>query len=286
MKKKRIISFLCVATLLATCGLNMGVPVRAEEGTESAEAADETAETTVESCTSEAPQRFTGTKEAFEGVQYDAVYQNSNLKYLKAVSDGENLYIACEAKSLGTDFAIHIETAAGKGFDLGSGGILVANESAVSGETVTDKTAGETLDEFKLTETGVEAKIPADLMGGYSSTYEVSILTAEGEQLPDSAAVDGPGLIVESPIMEEAPKITLDGKADDWKGLTAVGRGEGSLGDIYALRDAENLYIMTTIKDVKDPESSASYTTSLFIEADQNAGTGFHHSGYAKKQRW
>ncbi|MBE5854157.1 MAG: DUF4832 domain-containing protein [Lachnospiraceae bacterium] len=285
MKKKRIISFLCVATLLATSGASAAIPVRADESAEATDEiaeADETTETTVESCTSEAPQRFTGTKEAFEGVQYDAVYQNSNLKYLKAVSDGENLYIACEAKSLGTDFAIHIETAAGKGFDLGSGGILVANESAASGETATDKTAGETLDEFKLTETGVEAKIPADMMGGYSSTYEVSILTAEGEQLPDSAAVDGPGLIVESPIMEEAPKITLDGKADDWKGLTAVGRGEGSLGDIYALRDAENLYIMTTIKDVKDPESSASYTTSLFIEADQNAGTGFHHSGYAK----
>ena len=271
MKKKRIISFLCVATLLATSGVSAAIPVRADE-TEEASNETEAEETTAESCTSEAPQRFTGTKEAFEGVQYDAVYQNSNLKYLKAVSDGENLYIACKAKDLGEDFAIHIEKANGKSYDLGSSVVLIEE----------GQPAGFQMDDFHLTETGVEVKIPANMMDGYSSTYEVSILTAEGEQLPDSAAVDGPGLLVESPIMESAPAITLDGKADDWKGLTAVGRGEGSLGDIYALRDAENLYIMTTIKDVKDPESSASYTTSLFIEADQNAGTGFHHSGYAK----
>ena len=38
---------------------------------------------------------------------------------------------------------------------------------------------------------------------------------------------------------------------------------------------------MTYIKGVTDPESSAAYTTSLFIGTDNDDATGFIHSGYA-----
>ncbi|MBO7335351.1 MAG: hypothetical protein J6U42_00255, partial [Lachnospiraceae bacterium] len=88
-------------------------------------------------------------------------------------------------------------------------------------------------------------------------------------------------LTVTAPLETEPPVITMDGDDSDWKNLTKIGSGEGPLGDLYAFRDNDTLYVMTYIKGVTDPESDAAYTTSLFIGTDNDDGTGFIHPGYA-----
>ena len=58
----------------------------------------------------EASKRFTGEPSQWDAIDYDAVNLNSNLKCLKAVSDGSYLYIHTEAKHLSNNFTIYIKT--------------------------------------------------------------------------------------------------------------------------------------------------------------------------------
>ncbi|MBO4902395.1 MAG: DUF4832 domain-containing protein [Lachnospiraceae bacterium] len=218
-----------------------------------------------------ASKQFSGTPNQWDSILYDAVFSNSNLISLKAVCDGENLYIHAKAKALSNNFTVFIRTDKAE-YLLKANGVVYTAKDGKAIDTGTPAA------DFFKADTGFEASIPLSVFAGNTDTFEIA-LDDEGERLPDDAEKM---LKVTAPIMEDAPKITPDGDASDWQGIAAIGKGEGSLGDLYAVRTPEGLYAMTTIKEVEDPESSAAYTTSLFIGTDNNDETGFIHEGYAE----
>ncbi len=223
-----------------------------------------------------AAKEFAGTKNQWGSILYDAVNQNSNLLALKAVTDRENLYIHADTKVLSNNFTVYIETDAAT-YELKANGSIF---KTVDGKRID---TGTPIKNYYKADNGFEAVIPTNLLDGGTDLYKVrmkegrEVLPDEDPENPDIPVF----LEVTASIDEDAPKITLDGNDSDWKGLAPIGTGEGSLGDLYAFRDNDNLYVMTYIKDVKDPESSAAYTTSLFIGADNDDATGYIHSGYA-----
>lgn len=217
-----------------------------------------------------ASKQFSGSVNQWDSIMYDAVFSNSNLKNLKAVCDGENLYINASAKALSNNFTAYINTDRAE-YLLKANGVIYTAKSGKAVDT------GTPVDGFFKTDTGFEAGIPVDTFDGNTNEFRIA-LEDEGERLPDA---EGEMLTVTAPIMEASPVIRPDGDDSDWKGIAPIGKGEGSLGDLYAFRNPEGLYVMTYIKDVEDPESSAAYTTSLFIGTDNNDATGFQHSGYA-----
>ncbi len=233
----------------------------------------------------EASKRFTGEPSQWDAIDYDAVNLNSNLKCLKAVSDGSYLYIHTEAKHLSNNFTIYIKTEEEcKGTDMTEywkdaqdcGFQLKADGKVYKMNGTKRVDMGTTLTEYYINDNGMEAKIPFEMLETTGTSFKVAMVD-QGEILPDAGKEM---LCAESPILEDAPAITVDGLADDWKGMESIGKGTGTLGDLYAFRDNDNLYVMTYISGVTDPESSAAYTTSLFIDSDQDTETGYQHSEY------
>ena len=233
----------------------------------------------------EAAKQFAGTPKQWEAIDYDAVFKNSNLKALKAVSDGTYLYVHASAKKLSNNFTLYIGTeeecggsdqseiwpgATDLGFTVKANGVLYrmkANARKDMGTQITD---------YYKSDQGFEIKIPLEVLGTSGTKFWVGINDG-GETLPDAGREL---LTVSTPIMEAAPEITVDGKADDWKGIEPIGKGSETLGDLYAIRTNDALYVMTYISGVTDPESSAAYTTSLFIDSDNDTETGYQHTGY------
>ena len=218
-----------------------------------------------------ASKQFSGTGDQWDAILYDAVYANSNLKALKALCDNENLYINISAKALSNNFSVFIYTDIGE-YQLKSNGVVYTTKDGQRVDT------GTQVEHYFKADNGFEIEIPVEIFSGNTDTFEL-VLDDEGERLPDQ---EGERLKITAPLTEPSPKIVPDGDASDWNGIAPIGKGEGSLGDLYAFRNADGLYVMTTIKDVQDPESSAAYTTSLFIGTDNDDATGFQHSGYAK----
>lgn len=217
-----------------------------------------------------ASKQFSGTKNQWDSIMYDAVYRNSNLKSLKAVTDGEKLYIGVAAKALSNNFTVYINTDAAN-YEMKANGTLYKTKDGKKVDLGTPMEGS-----FK-SESGFEVAIPIENFEGNTDKFEICI-DEEGERLPDE---EGDYLTVTAPIMEAAPVVKTDGDPSDWAGIKPLGKGEGSLGDLYAFRDNDGLHVMTYIKDVTDPESAAAYTTSLFIGTDNDDKTGFQHSGYA-----
>lgn len=232
-----------------------------------------------------ASKEFNGTPEQWEAVKYDSVNRDSNLKNLKAVSDGTNLYISALAKQLSQNFNVYISTGektqgADKSeiwTDASDVAYLLKSNGNIYKLNGNKKTGGTVLTDFYFCTEGFEVSIPLEFFGEGINTFYVSI-EDEGEVLPDAGKEM---LKVTLPLAaEDAPVIEIDGSDSDWKGVKPIGKGEGSLGDLYAVRTNDALYVMTYISGVTDPESSTSYTTSLFVDADNNAKTGYQHFGY------
>ncbi len=218
-----------------------------------------------------ASKEFTGNANQWDAILYDAVFSNSNLKSLKALCDDAYLYINISAKALSNNFTVFIYTDQGE-YQLKSNGVVFTAKDGKRIDT------GTQIEEYFMSETGFEIAIPKEIFAGNTDAFELYV-DDEGERLPDK---EGETLKITAPLKDAAPKITLDGDPSDWSGQKPLGEGEGSLGDLYAVRTPEGLYAMTTIKDVTDPGSSAAYTTSLFIGTDNDDSTGFIHSGYAE----
>lgn len=233
-----------------------------------------------------ASKEFSGAPAQWDAISYDAVNKDSNLRNLKAVSDGTNLYISALAKKLTGNFTVYVST----GEELGGadrssvwtdgadiGYELKANGTIYRMKEERKVDSGTLMTDFYMCPEGFEVAIPLEYFGENPDSFSVAI-EDEGEILPDAGKEM---LKVTLPMKaEDAPAIVPDGDDSDWKNVKPIGHGEGSLGDLYAFRTNDALYVMTYIEGVTDPESSASYTTSLFVDTDNNDRTGFLHSGF------
>ncbi len=218
-----------------------------------------------------ASKEFSGSRSQWDAITYDAVFRNSNLIRLKAVTDGANLFVGATAKQLSNNFTATVLTDTAE-YQIKANGAVYKIENGKKVDT------GKLMQGFSKADGGFEICIPLENLEFTEKVFDVFMVDS-GERLPDD---EGKYLHVEPPIDEDAPVITVDGDPSDWAGLEPIGHGEGTLGDLYAIRTNDALYVMTTIKGVTDPESSAAYTTSLFIGTDNDDSTGFIHSGYAK----
>lgn len=235
----------------------------------------------------EASKEFLGVKSQWDAIDYDAVFKNSNLTKLRGFSDGEFLYINVSGKRFDSNYTVYVKTNTNAGTDksdIWENGENIryqvkANGTVYKMEGNKKVDLGTPCEDFYTDKTGMEIKIPVEVLTEDDKPSEFYIsVEADGEFLPD---LGRDMLKITSPRLEDAPKITIDGNPSDWEGVEPIGEGEGSLGNLYAIRDNENLYVMTYIEDVTNPESSAAYTTSLFIGIDNDPRTGFNHTGYA-----
>ncbi len=82
-------------------------------------------------------------------------------------------------------------------------------------------------------------------------------------------------LLVPSVLAAAAPAITIDGKADDWEGISALTTGKDRLKELYAFSDGKHLYIL-----IYATEFSTTYN-NIFIDVNGPA-RGFQHWYYAR----
>jgi len=209
---------------------------------------------------------FEGKVEEWASVDYNAAKGNPNLQEIKAIADIDNLFIYINEETLSEDFCINIINGDTE-YTLDSQGSLT-NKSTNS---ITK------LSSLNRDANNFEISIPLYIFEDENPEFNIYVNDVN-DRLPDGNKF----LTVTTPLKDETPHIVVDGNDKDWEGIKPIGHGEGSLGDLYAIRNNNALYVMTYISDVIDSESSASYTTSLFVSLDNNDNTGFIHSGYSK----
>ncbi len=81
-------------------------------------------------------------------------------------------------------------------------------------------------------------------------------------------------LFCTTPSMEEPPVVTFDGNSEDWPESLKIATGKDTVGDLYAFRDAENLYVLSFIQS-GDWTTNYAVSTNLFIDADGDSKTGY-----------
>ena len=127
--------------------------------------------------------------------------------------------------------------------------------------------------EVALAVTGFEAKIPLTAFANGATKFGVACDDGAGAILPN---VETSLLSVTKPLAGNGPAITLDGNASDWTDEFKVGVGSGSLGDIWAVRTADYLYVLTYVTVPADEiDTEYSYSTNLYIDSDGNTSTGY-----------
>ena len=223
---------------------------------------------------------FNGHQGEWFAVNYSTANPIPNLTQLKAAADSEFLYIFAEANSLSTGVKFYISDGITAGKDMSGNwsdakniAYLVDYRGNIYGYTNgnfadTGKTA-----EVALAVTGFEAKIPLSVFANGATKFGVACDDGAGAILPN---VETSLLSVTKPLAGNGPAITLDGDASDWTDEFKVGVGSGSMGDIWAVRTADYLYVLTYVTvDASEIDTDHSYSTNLYIDSDGNTSTGY-----------
>lgn len=226
---------------------------------------------------------FSGQNGQWHKVEHDEANSASVLKTLKAVTDGTYLYAYVEAATLSDNAVFYIATSANDGMDIsdtwedaGSVKYKVGMDGALY-EYAGTWNKIRTVDIYK-TGVGAEIKVALSDIGNASGTIRVGV-EEDGCYLPN------PGrelFAVTTPILEEMPEITHDGKPSDWDGIEPLAPGTGTVGELYAVHDDNWLYVMTYLNNVTaaDLAGTVALSTNLIINGDGDITTGFQHEAY------
>ncbi len=223
---------------------------------------------------------FNGHEGEWFAVNYSTANPIPNLTQLKAAADSEYLYICAEANSLSTGVKFYISDGITAGKNMSANWSDAANIAymvdyrgniyAYTNGSFAD--TGKTA-EVALAVTGFEAKIPLSAFANGATKFGVACDDGAGALLPN---VETSLLSVTKPLAGNGPAITLDGDASDWTDEFKVGVGSGSLGDIWAVRTADYLYVLTYVTVPADEiDTEYSYSTNLYIDSDGNPSTGY-----------
>lgn len=226
---------------------------------------------------------FSGKNGQWFAVNHNAANAIPNLSELKAVSDGHFLYAYVSAVSLSNMADFYIETANRGGNDLTDSW---EDASDVDYKVNVDGTVYAGINgnwtetgakaECYKTSTGAEIKVALSDLGNATGKIYVGIKDGESSLLPNKGKKM---LECSTPSLAKAPEITLDGNPDDWAGISPIASGSGTIGNLYAFRDADNLCVMTYVKN-PDFGTSAALSTNLLVNADGNAATGYQHANF------
>ncbi|RJE87540.1 hypothetical protein D3P07_14540 [Paenibacillus sp. 1011MAR3C5] len=105
------------------------------------------------------------------------------------------------------------------------------------------------------------------LTNGNAYSFAVTAIDTSGNE---SAASQAVGV---TPSGISTPSITVDGNAADWSGVPVLATGSTSVQTMKAYSDGTNLYLLVQ-------GSGLNVFTQFFINADQNASTGFQAAGW------
>lgn len=229
------------------------------------------------------PDIFDGEGGQWYTVPHDAAKLPPNLTQLKAQTDGNRLWFFAAAENLGDAFEIYLATDADQGPDLGAiwpaaspghkitadGRLWVYAEGAW-------QDSGKKAALYK-TAKGVEGFVMAARLNPLARVFGVGILDGEGSQLPREGQ---PMLALSSPNRLFSPAIKADGNPGDWGDVPLLARGTGVVGDTYAARTQDMLYVLTHLSGVTDPEDDRAFSINILIDADGDPENGFYHPGY------
>ncbi|MCR5769396.1 MAG: DUF4832 domain-containing protein [Lachnospiraceae bacterium] len=223
---------------------------------------------------------FNGHEGEWFAVNYSTANPIPNLTQLRAAADSENLWIFAEANSLSTGAKFYISDGITAGRNMSAtwtdayniafmvdyrGKIYAYNNGNFED---TGKTA-----EVGTAVTGFEARIPLSVFANGATRFGVACDDGAGALLPN---VETSLLSVTKPLAGNGPAITADGDPSEWTDEFKVGVGSGSMGDIWAVRTADYLYVLTYVDvDESEIDSVHSYSTNLYIDSDGNTSTGF-----------
>ena len=223
---------------------------------------------------------FNGHKGEWFAVNYSTANPIPNLTQLRAAADSENLWIFAEANSLSTAVKFYISDGITAGRNMSANwpdasniafmvdykGRIYAYNNGSFEDTGMKAEVGSAV-------TGFEAKIPLSVFAPGAAKFGVACDDGAGALLPN---VETSLLSVTKPLEGEGPAITADGDPSEWTDEYKVGVGTGSMGDIWAVRTKDHLYVLT-YTDVDDSEidSDHSYSTNLYIDSDGNTSTGY-----------
>ncbi len=227
---------------------------------------------------------FAGQDGQWFAVAYNAANSIPTLSELKAATDGNKLYAYAKASSsLSNSAVFYIDTEAttGKAMDdVWSDAASVEYKVDMAGNlyAYTDGAWAEAgTVEINKTSMAVEIGVDLSALGNATGTLKVAIEEQGNSLLPN---VGTAMYAVTTPIIGTMPSITQDGDPSDWDGIAPLASGTGTVGDIYAVHDNDNLYVMTTLSEVDDLSVSYALSTNLLINGDGDSSTGFQHSAY------
>ena len=225
---------------------------------------------------------FNGHKGEWFAVNYSTANPIPNLTQLKAAADSENLWIFAEANSLSTAVKFYISDGITPGKNMSANwsdasniafmvdyqGRIYAYNNGSFEDTGRKAEVGSAV-------TGFEAKIPLSVFAAGASKFGVACDDGAGALLPN---VETELLSVTKPLEGNGPAITADGDPSEWTDEFKVGVGTGSMGDIWAVRTKDYLYVMTYVDvDNSEIDSDHSYSTNLYIDSDGNTSTGYSY---------
>lgn len=226
---------------------------------------------------------FTGKDGQWFAVNHNAANAIPDLSELKAVTDGYDLYAYVSAVSLSNMTEFYIQTPNNGGMDLSDSwneADSVDYKVGVDGTVYTVSNGAWTKTSAKAevykTSTGAEIKVALSDLGNASGRIYVGVKDGESSSLPNKG---NKMLECSTPSLAEAPTITLDGNPEDWAGVSPIAGGSGTIGNLYAFRDAENLCVMTYVKN-PNFETNCALSTNLLVNADGNANTGYQHGNF------
>ncbi len=227
---------------------------------------------------------FDGADGEWYAVPHAAAYKLPNVTALKAQTDGRSVFFFAEAQRLGEDYAFYIGNEITTGQDMAEtwAGAAPANridpDGSVwvwqDGEYVkTDNKA-----QLHKTEKGVEGLVAIGALHSSAKAFTFGFSDGEGCFLPDAGA---PMLKATAPERLFSPGIRGDGTEEDWTYVQPLCQGSGVVGEVYAARTDEFLYVMTTVSGVTDPESDTAFSLNILVDADGNPVNGYRHPGYS-----
>ena len=229
------------------------------------------------------PAIFDGELGQWYTVPHDAAKLPPNLTALKAQTDGNRLWFFAAAEQLGDAFEIYLQNDAAKGADLGENWQNAAPAHKITAdsrlwayENGAWQDTGKKAALFK-TAKGVEGFVMAARLNPLTKTFALGITDGEGGQLPLKGL---PLLEVTSPNRLFSPAIKADGDAGDWADVPLLAKGTGVVGDTYAARTQEMLYVLTHLSGVTDPTDDRAFSINILVDADGDPSNGFAHPGY------
>lgn len=226
---------------------------------------------------------FDGIKGQWYTVDYEAAKPLPNLNQLKAQTDGNRLWFFAAAENLGDDFTIYLGDEVTAGMDMGNlwPGALPAHKIMVDAsvwafENGGWKDSGKKASLHK-TDKGVEGFVMAARLNNLAKLFTVAIQDGEGNTLPEQGQ---PMLEVRSPNRIYSPVIKADGSAQDWDDIARLTEGSGVVGDTFAARTEDYLYVLTHLSGIVDPEDDRAFSLNILVDVDGDKYSGFNHPGY------